>query len=71
MFNSMSYYSKLKVCDYCKDLDCEIIMVKHSALGLICPLCQKNVEGQQRKLIELQQQSDKETDKLEADILTY
>ena len=38
------YYSKLKVCDYCKDLDCEIAMIK-TELGTICPLCSKTVDA--------------------------
>jgi hypothetical protein len=42
----MSYYSKIKQCDYCKDLDCEIVMVKSRGLGTICPQCDKNLQGQ-------------------------
>ena len=51
MFNSMSYYSKLKVCDYCKDLDCEIVM-KVTRLGWLCPICHHNIYGREEKTVE-------------------
>ena len=44
------YYSKLKVCDYCKDLDCEIAMIK-TELGILCPLCSKNVDGMYKNAV--------------------
>lgn len=47
MFNSMSYYSKIKQCDYCKDLDCEIVMV-NTKLGCLCPYCSRMVEGREK-----------------------
>ena len=43
MINMSEYYSKIRVCDYCKDLDCEIVMSK-TELGVLCPMCSKNYE---------------------------
>jgi hypothetical protein len=45
-----NYYSKLTQCDYCKDLDCEIVMVKNEVLGFICPQCQIVLAGQEKHI---------------------
>ena len=42
----MSYYKKLGECNFCKNLTCELSMVKDEVLGQLCVLCSKNLEGQ-------------------------
>jgi hypothetical protein len=53
MFYSMenNYYAKIRQCDYCKDLDCEIVMV-NTRLGLLCPNCEINIYGRDEKTTE-------------------
>ena len=46
-----NYYSKLRQCDYCKDLDCEIVM-KETRLGILCPMCDRNIYGREEKTVE-------------------
>ena len=59
-----NYYKSLRQCDYCKDLDCEIVMVKNDALGIICPYCAKMVDGQEKN-------ASAEKEKMAIEIETY
>lgn len=42
--NNNNYYSKIRQCDFCKNLGLEISLVKDSVLGTICVLCAKSVD---------------------------
>ena len=50
MISMSEYYSKIRVCDYCKDLDCEIVMRK-TELGTVCPQCDKILDGMMKNAV--------------------